>query len=237
MPYGDASKSGLTTTEQLGLQRCPHCNTANPSIGRKHTFPIQPSKQAFQLHNNYILQWHVYACASCGGLVGAATPIQQGQINFVLTQPVQWIVPTVMAISSDIPPTAARYLTQARETLASPAASVLMAAAAVDAMLKERGYKDGKLHSRIQKAETEGVLTKDMAAWAHDIRLDANDERHADDDASAKTGEDATRCLEFADALADLLFVLPARVRRGRQPPTATPPGTPPSAAPPGARR
>jgi hypothetical protein len=57
-----------------------------------------------------------------------------------------------------------------------------------------------------------------MADWAHDIRLDSNDERHADLDASQATGDDAKRCLEFAEALADLLFVLPARVKRDRKP-------------------
>jgi hypothetical protein len=96
----------------------------------------------------------------------------------------------------------------------------MTAASAVDAMLKARGYKDGTLYSRIQQAENEGVLTKDMARWAHDVRLDANDERHADLDASALTFKDAARCLEFAEALADLLFVLPARVKRGLKPAT-----------------
>jgi hypothetical protein len=235
VPYGDARNSNIRTSEHLGLQRCPHCNTANPSIERRHFFVLQPSKAAFELPSSKWLQWHVYACASCGGLVAAATAVIQAHTNSPQTQPAEWIVPTVTVISSDIPRAAARYLTQARETLASPAASVMMSAAAVDAMLKERGYKDGNLYGRIQKAETEGVLTKDMAAWGHDIRLDANDERHADQDASAKTGEDAARCLEFADALADLLFVLPSRVRRGREAPTAPPAATP--AAPVAARR
>jgi hypothetical protein len=226
MPFGDARGSNMRTSEQLGLQRCPHCNTANPSLGRRHVFAVQPGKQSLQLPGNRHLQWHVYSCASCGGLVGAATPVA-GPGNLQVDAAAEWIVPAVAAISTDIPQAAARYLIQARETLASPSASVLMSAAAVDAMLKERGYRDGTLHGRIKKAETEGVLTKHMAEWAHDIRLVANDERHADDDTSAKTGQDAARCLEFADALADLLFVLPARVRRARPlPPSqaATPP-------------
>jgi hypothetical protein len=66
-------------------------------------------------------------------------------------------------------------------------------------------------------AEKDGVLTKHMADWAHDIRLDANDERHADEDAAPASPDDAKRCLEFAEVLADLLFVLPARVKRGRK--------------------
>jgi hypothetical protein len=52
--------------------------------------------------------------------------------------------------------------------------------------------------------------------WAHDVRLDANDQRHADLAAIPPTFEDAKRCLEFAKALADILFVLPARVTRGK---------------------
>ena len=55
-------------------------------------------------------------------------------------------------------------------------------------MLKERGYIEGKLFPRIEKAEKDGLLTTHMADWAHDIRLDANDERHADYDASMGYG-------------------------------------------------
>ena len=133
-------------------------------------------------------------------------------------EPCVWLVPTVSALSSDIPERPASYLNQAKETIASPAASIVMSASAVDSMLKSRGYKDGKLYSRIEKAETDGVLAPEMAAWAHDIRLGANDERHADDGAPMPTPDDAKRCLDFAEALAEFLFVLPARVRRGRAP-------------------
>lgn len=92
----------------------------------------------------------------------------------------------------------------------------MICASAVDAMLKARGYKDGTLYSRIQAAERDGIITAHMAEWAHDIRLDANDERHADEDASELQFSDAGRCLDFAESIADLLFVLPARVKRGR---------------------
>ena len=168
------------------------------------------------------MQWHVYICESCAGLVAAGTIVSGGQINTPSAQQADQLVPTVAAASAEIPARPSRYLAQARETLSSPSASVVMSASAVDALLKVRGYVAGNLYSRIEKAEKEGVLTKDMAAWAHDIRLDANDERHADLDASAVSLEDARKCLEFADALAELLFVLPARVKRGLSP-TAPP--------------
>ena len=55
-----------------------------------------------------------------------------------------------------------------------------------------------------------------MAAWAHEVRLDANDQRHADEGAPLPAEADAAKVIEFAKALAEFLFVLPARVARGR---------------------
>jgi hypothetical protein len=221
MPLGDGKELGLTTTAHLGLQRCPHCNTANPTIARQHSLATTPSKTNYALALGSVMQWHVYVCLSCGGLVGAATVISQNLVLLPQPFPIQWLVPVVQQVSKDIPKAAAQYLEQARETLSSPAASVMTSASAVDAMLKAKGYKEGTLYSRIAAAETAGLLTKDMAEWAHDIRLVANDERHADEETLAKTPEDAKKSLDFADALAELLFVLPARVTRGRKPPTS----------------
>lgn len=213
----------VMTAQNLALERCPHCFTANPTLNRQQAITVQAAKTACVPANpGEYLQWHVYICNSCAGLVAAASVIPGGQIMFSPSAPAAKVVPDIAKLSTDIPPQAARYLVQARETLSSPSASVITSASAVDAMLKARGYKEGVLFSRIQKAEDEGVLTKDMARWAHDVRLDANDERHAGLDASALTFQDATRCLEFAEALADLLFILPARVKRGLKSSPAT---------------
>ena len=92
----------------------------------------------------------------------------------------------------------------------------MLTASAVDAMLKAKGYKDGNLYGRIDKAKEDGVITSDMAAWAHEVRLDANDNRHADEQADLPTKQAAERVIDFASALAQFLFVLPARVERGR---------------------
>lgn len=47
-------------------------------------------------------------------------------------------------------------------------------------VLKEKGYKDGSLHKRIEKAASDHLITKDMSDRAHPVRLEANDQRHAD---------------------------------------------------------
>lgn len=91
-------------------------------------------------------------------------------------------------------------------------------------MLKERGLIDGKLYPRIDKAAADHIITADMAAWAHEVRLDANAQRHADLEVALPTEDDASRSVEFAIALAEYLFVLPGRVAKGREKRDAPPP-------------
>jgi hypothetical protein len=99
----------------------------------------------------------------------------------------------------------------------------MLVASSVDAMLKEKGLKGGSLYARIGEAATSHLITEEMKAWAHEVRLEANDQRHADEDASLPTQDDARRVIEFAQALAQFLFVLPAMVKTGRKtPPAAT---------------
>ncbi|OMP77413.1 DUF4145 domain-containing protein [[Flexibacter] sp. ATCC 35208] len=47
-------------------------------------------------------------------------------------------------------------------------------------MLKELGFIDGSLCVRINEAISNGILTRDMGNWAHQIGLDGNDQRHSD---------------------------------------------------------
>ncbi len=91
----------------------------------------------------------------------------------------------------------------------------MLAASAVDAMLKQKKYLKGSLNSRIDQAKKDGLITEDMATWAHRVRLDANDQRHADEEATLPEHDDAKRSIEFALALGEIMFVLPARVTAG----------------------
>jgi hypothetical protein len=83
-------------------------------------------------------------------------------------------------------------------------------------MLKDKGFKDGSLYSRIESAVAAHLITSEMGVWAHEIRLDANDQRHSDEQAPLPSEADAAKAIEFANALAQFLYVLPAMVVRGR---------------------
>ncbi|MBX4972619.1 DUF4145 domain-containing protein [Rhizobium lentis] len=127
------------------------------------------------------------------------------------------LYPAEKSAHEDLPDVARKFLQQAYETLHAPDASTMMAASAVDAMLKEKGYAAGSLYHRIDQALADNVLTQGMATWAHSVRLEANGVRHADVAKPHATPEDASRTVEFAEALGNFLFVLTARIERGIQ--------------------
>jgi hypothetical protein len=138
-----------------------------------------------------------------------ATAVGEGQT-------VTNMYPQPNEVAEVIPQPAREYLVQAVNSLHSPAGAVMLAASSVDAMLKAKGYREGSLFGRIDKAAADHIITPEMAAWAHEVRLDANEPRHADNEAPLPTGDDAKKTVDFAEALAEFLFVLPSRVRRGR---------------------
>src|SRR5258706_5082372 len=93
---------------------------------------------------------------------------------------------------------AREYLKQAAECLGQAVASIVVSAAAVDLMLKEKGLSRGSLKDRIDQAAANHLITDGMKQWAHQIPLHTNERLDADHIASLPSQEDASRCLEFA---------------------------------------
>lgn len=186
---------------QLDLKRCPHCNVDTPSLA----FCNQLETTNFE--NTIRRMWRFYKCNRCGGVITAAA---RGWDQEIIET-----YPAGIDTDAAIPERARTYLNQAINSLSSPAGAVMLAASSVDAMLKAKDLKDGSLYSRIDKAAAEHLITNDMAKWAHEVRLDANDQRHADDGTAMPSEADAKRAVDFAIALAQFIFVLPARVNRG----------------------
>jgi hypothetical protein len=129
--------------------------------------------------------------------------------------PVEAVYPKFESVDLEIPERPRAYILQASESMHAPAGAIMLAASSVDSMLKAKGFCEGSLYSRIDKAAAEHVITSDMASWAHAVRLDANDQRHTDETSALPTMTDAQRVLDFAITLAQIMFVLPARVARG----------------------
>jgi hypothetical protein len=128
---------------------------------------------------------------------------------------IQEIYPSISTISDSIPKKPREFLRQAQNSLHAPVAAIMVCASAVDAMLKEKKYTKGSLYTRIDKAAENCLITGEMAKWAHQVRLDANDQRHADADAALPTAKDAKLVFDFAMAFAEYLFVIPSKVTCG----------------------
>jgi len=187
----------------LVIERCPHCNIDQPNMailsGPFESRDYEDGRPRF---------WKIYRCVRCGGAVLACSGKDGGVVREQY--------PASTDVDENIPEPARDYLRQALNSLHAPAGSVMLCASAVDAMLKSKGYTKGSLFSRIDQAKDDHLITEEMALWAHEIRLDANDPRHADEEEPLPSEEDAQKCVEFTLALAQFMFVLPARVERGR---------------------
>jgi hypothetical protein len=192
----------LNDQTELPLERCPHCGVAKPRLYKTHSQETGGSGIAQRT-------WCTYQCATCTGVMLTCRPTRAH---------ISEMWPSGLEVSDTIPQRARSFLLQAISSQHAPSGAVMLTASAVDAMLKDKGYKQGSLNSRIDEAAKNHLITSEMAGWAHEIRLDANDQRHADEAASLPTKEDAERLIEFASALAQFLYVLPARVARGRKP-------------------
>lgn len=190
--------------QYLEIERCPHCGIDMPRCESKGNGSFQSSDY---LEENF-KSWITYACSRCGGAILAGSIYGAGEL---ITE----MYPSPQKIDDEIPERARSYLKQSLDTLHAPVGSIMLCAGAVDSMLRVKGYKDGSLYHRIDKARDDHLITAEMALWAHSIRLDANAQRHVDETEPMPTIEDAKKCVAFAFALAQFLFVLPARVAKG----------------------
>jgi hypothetical protein len=193
---------------QLGdVARCPYCSIAHPILERlwQSQNPV-PRATPGAIH-----VWAIFRCTSCGGVVLAKGAPNSHAANSAVIE----VIPASKKAHEDIPENARHFLQQAFETLHAPDAAAVMAGSAVDAMLKQLGYKGGSVYDRTNKAVEDHNLTAEMGAWAHEVRLGANRPRHADSEHPHVSAEEAKQSIEFAEALGYFLFVLTKRVERG----------------------
>ncbi|MCG8641443.1 MAG: DUF4145 domain-containing protein [Desulfobacterales bacterium] len=187
--------------EQLDLDRCPHCGVDRPTIS------ILGNYQTQNFDKSVIRHWATYSCKRCGGAIVASAK----QMNYDVTD----IFPKSPEVDPSVPPKAQSYLTQAINSKSAPAGAVMLTASAVDAMLKAKSYTEGGVYQRIEAAVNDHLITPEMAQWAHEVRLEDNGREDADEAAALPSAEDAEKVIDFALALADFLFVLPAKIQRG----------------------
>ena len=226
IPKDPHAREAMVLAETIeGLPECPHCGRARPGTVHLQRHPIHDGVRGLDT-NDYVV-WAMYRCTSCHHVILVESkPVRAGAEKGRC--PVKRVFPDLSTVSEAIPPQARRYLGDAQKSMHAPSASILSSNSAIDAMLKQVGFPrfdaDGKersLYARIEEAANKGTLTKGMAEWAHVVRLDANDQRHADD-GLASFSDDELRTIahgthKLAKAIAEFLFVIPAIVDAGKK--------------------
>lgn len=192
--------------EFLDLPRCPWCHTATPTL--KRIWDYEYRLGIFGRNH-----WRNFQCSKCHHIVmtrSESQPIGSPAMRDVFPS-------RTRQLDESIPKRARVFLYQAQDTIDSPDASIMVCSSALDVMLQGKGIEKSKddLYTRIKKAAQKNLITEDMAKWAHQIRLVANESRHPDKDVSAATLVEARQSLEFTLALAEILYALPARVTKG----------------------
>ena len=186
--------------EELDIPRCPRCGIASPNMVTMRALETNPQKGGPKRF------WRAYRCVSCAGVVLAESTESDGVITRMDPEP--------EVVDESIPEQAQEFLRQALDSLNAPAGAVMLANSAVDAMLKDKGYKKGFLKPRIDQAAEDHLITPQMAEWAHEVRLDANEPRHADEAVEMPGPEEARKTVMFAKELGQFLYVVPSRITR-----------------------
>lgn len=204
----------LIDKELYGLERCPQCSIAKPLLRKVDKAHFHHEETGY----NPAEYWYFTArCSHCEDHVlfyGSCAVSNRGRSDEPEVLLIAKSFPQLEKAAEELPALALKFLQQALESKHAPDGALMLAASAIDAMLKDKGYTNGSLYKRIDAARDQNLLTSEMADWAHEIRLSANEPRHADESFAGATAEDAEQILAFARALGEYLYVLPARVSR-----------------------
>jgi hypothetical protein len=166
------------------------------------------SSATFAGDYNTMIMWKIFDCDNCYSPVAVKLAYMDGDYEIVES------FPKYQSVHKSIPKKAQRYLLEAIETVYTPSSSILLCCSSIDSMLKEIGFKDGCLYSRIIEAAGQYKITESMKIWANKIRLDSNAIRHADESLPTLTIDDAKNTIEFTLALGEFLFVIPYKMKK-----------------------
>lgn len=200
---------------------CPHCDVKKSSfaIAAARSEPLQPANWSV-LANCTACQLPIVmilVCVSSSNRDPMQFPGDLGASNsgFVMTA----MFPKLVAIDmpTNVPEGVAKAFKQAAE---SRRAGHLDAAAAMYRKAMELGLKvlspdiaAWKIEKRIDKMAAEGLITKDLQDWAHELRLDGNDVLHEDE----ATSEMIDQMHSLCKFLLTYLYTLPEQVKAARE--------------------
>lgn len=115
------------------------------------------------------------------------------------------------------PPRAAKFFIEAKEDFSRGRyeTSAMNCRKVIDIATKNLHLKDeDKLVRRISALRETGLITQEMADWAHIVRIDTNGAVHSDEEFSK---EEVDQLLKFTEVFLTYSFTLPAMVSAKRE--------------------
>jgi hypothetical protein len=193
------------------ILECPYCGCKG-----RFTREFRQKRESQRLHQG--LTWDVYKCVECGNLTFVAwrrvfegfqnrydfdsAPFKRGDI----------------AAPKELPAMVATAYVEACKNIKSEAwnSAAAMARRAVQAATRERGAQGGSLYEEIKYLGAQGLLTKDLMDWAHEVRGIGNAGAHPDEIGGDVTEADARDAVNFAIYFLTYVYTVPAEIERAR---------------------
>lgn len=138
--------------------------------------------------------------------------------RIVMVDEREQVIPTPVPSPTDehIEENARLALEEAKVCFAAGAinACATMARRAIQAAIIDKGATKNRLIDQIDELAAKGLITQDLAAWAHEVRYAGNDGAHPKD---RVTKEEAEDILELAEQFLTVLYVTPALAKERRK--------------------
>lgn len=208
---------------------CPHCTA------RKTTFDITGSVEYGRSHCGMDRRSAAAFCRRCLKSIGIIAQKNSNSFKFYVdfgellhsNRSIDgffdiidyWPHPDIKDAPDYVSPNVSRAFRQAEANKAQKHwdAAGTMYRKVLETATKELGSdlkKEGNLMRRIDMLEEQGRLTKDLAQWAHKVRLMGNETAHEEDE---PTAQDVLDLANLTRMLLIYLFELPGRVAAMRE--------------------
>lgn len=193
---------------------CPHCETVGVSFARVGEY--RSRVEGVSVEEVFAL----IVCGCCERAAMAMFPSYDDYHEHQLTESDVTLhpsAPSAGSVPEHLPERVAQRYSEALSDMrrAARESAAVMFRKTLELSLKTiRPDDDGNLYVRIDKAAEAGAITRDLAEWAHRIRLDGNDAAHED---AVPTAEEIREMQHFTELVLRYVFSLPGMLERWRR--------------------
>jgi hypothetical protein len=196
-------------------QQCGFCNTPVNFVKLTNAFSAGDNGELFGAKEKYYSA--LYRCPNCGKpslIVFGARDVGGGSKYHVRTQYPRYS-PEKM---NDVPVEIENDRYEAWKCYFGGCfkSSAIMARAALQRAVRVLKAKDGSLYNEIEDLKNKGVITKQLADFAHEVRITGNDMAHPEE-MSTVDKKEIEESLDFLDGFLETVFILPAIAERRRK--------------------